>query len=244
MVSVRAENVVLGSHEVPPLPPGDYVRVSIADRGGGIAKEALPKVFDPYFSTKQRGDQKGMGLGLTICHSIIQKHGGSIALESELGVGTTFHIHLPASRKLLVVEKASPPKALTRHGRILVMDDEDGVRELVGVLLQRMGHDVELAEDGQRAIEVYGRAMNEGHPFDVVLLDLTVRGGLGGQEAIQALLKMDPTANAIVMSGYTTDPVVLHPERYGFKGALAKPFDGQKLREMLLRVLGPGGSNQ
>ena len=101
VVSVRAENVVLGSHENPSLPPGDYVRVSIADQGGGIAKEVLPKIFDPYFSTKQRGDQKGMGLGLTICHTVIQKHGGAIAVESELGVGTTFHLHLPASRKLL-----------------------------------------------------------------------------------------------------------------------------------------------
>jgi two-component system, cell cycle sensor histidine kinase and response regulator CckA len=101
VVSIRAENVVLEALEIAPLPPGDYVRVSIADQGGGIAKKALPKIFDPYFSTKQRGDQKGMGLGLTICHSIIQKHGGSIAVESELGVGTTFHIHLPASRKLL-----------------------------------------------------------------------------------------------------------------------------------------------
>jgi DNA-binding NtrC family response regulator len=120
------------------------------------------------------------------------------------------------------------------------MDDEDGVRELVGVLLKRMGHDVELVEDGERAIEVYGRAKNEGRPFDVVLLDLTVRGGLGGQEAIQALLKMDPAVNAIVMSGYATDPVVLHTEHYGFKGVLAKPFDGDKLREMLLGVLGTG----
>ena len=96
VVSVRAENVVLGPQENPSLPPGDYVRVSIADQGGGIAKEVLPKIFDPYFSTKQRGNQKGMGLGLTICHTVIQKHGGAIAVESEPGVGTTFHLHLPA----------------------------------------------------------------------------------------------------------------------------------------------------
>ena len=109
VISVRAENVVLGPQENPSLPPGDYVRVSIADRGGGIAKEVLPKIFDPYFSTKQRGTQKGMGLGLSICHTVIQKHGGAIAVESEPGVGTTFRLHLPASRKLLQEEKASVP---------------------------------------------------------------------------------------------------------------------------------------
>jgi two-component system, cell cycle sensor histidine kinase and response regulator CckA len=98
-ISVRAENVVLGPQESPVLPPGDYVRVSIADRGSGISKELLPKIFDPYFSTKERGSQKGMGLGLTICHSIIQRHGGAIAVESKLGVGTTFCIHLPARRR-------------------------------------------------------------------------------------------------------------------------------------------------
>ena len=185
----------------------------------------LPKIFDPYFSTKQRGDQKGMGLGLTICHTVIQKHGGAIAVESEVGVGTTFHIHLPASRKLLGEEKASVPASLPRHGRILVMDDEEGVRKLVGRSLQRMGHEVELVEDGQRAVEVYGSAKGQGRPFDAVILDLTVRGGVGGQEAIQALLKIDPAVKAIVMSGYANDPVVLEPERHGFKGVLAKPFD-------------------
>ena len=130
VVSVRAENVVLGSHENPSLPPGDYVRVSIADQGGGIAKEVLPKIFDPYFSTKQRGDQKGMGLGLTICHAVIQKHGGAIAVESEVGVGTTFHLYLPASRKLPAEgESIRCRRGLPRHGRILVMDDEEGVRK-------------------------------------------------------------------------------------------------------------------
>jgi PAS domain S-box-containing protein len=238
VVSVRAENVVLGSHENPSLPPGDYVRVSIADRGGGIAKEVLPKIFDPYFSTKQRGDQKGMGLGLTICHTVIQKHGGAIAVESEVGVGTTFHIHLPAFRKRLGEEKASVPEVLPRQGRILVMDDEEGVREVVGVLLQRMGHEVEMVEDGQRAVEVYGSAKGQGRPFDAVILDLTVRAGVGGQEAILALLKIDPAVKAIVMSGYANDPVVLEPERCEFKGALVKPFAIGELQEMVSRVMG------
>jgi two-component system, cell cycle sensor histidine kinase and response regulator CckA len=240
VISVRAENVVLEPHEHPSLPPGDYVRLSIADQGGGIAKEALTKIFDPYFSSKQRGDQKGMGLGLTICHSVIQKHGGAIAVESKVGVGTTFHIHLPASRKVLGEAKAPAPEALPRHGRVLVMDDEEGVRKVLGLTLWAMGHAVELAEDGQKALEVYKKAQSLGRHFDVVILDLTIRGGIGGEETIQALLQMDPTVKAIVMSGYASDPVVLDPERYGFKCVLTKPFNSQQLQKALARVMGPG----
>ena len=244
VVSVRAENVVLGSTEKPALPPGEYLRVSITDQGGGIAKEVLPKIFDPYFSTKQRGDQKGMGLGLTICHAIIQKHGGTIAVESAVGVGTTFHLYLPASRKLIAQETAPMPKVLPRPGRILVMDDEEGVRNVMGVSLQQMGHEVELVADGQKAVETYGSAKGQGRPFDAVILDLTVRAGVGGHEAIQALLKIDPAVKAIVMSGYANDPVVLEPERHGFKAALEKPFDVGKLQEMVSWVVRSGSSGQ
>jgi PAS domain S-box-containing protein len=238
VVSVRAENVVLSAQEQPSLPAGEYVRVSIADQGAGIAREVLPKIFDPYFSTKQRGDQKGMGLGLTICHAVIQKHGGAIAVKSEAGVGTTFDIYLPAARKLGGGEKSPAPAAVPRQGRVLVMDDEEGVRKVLGLTLWGMGHAVELAEDGQMAIEVYKKAESLGRPFDVVLLDLTVREGMGGQEAIQELLKMDPDVKAIAMSGYLDSPVILEPERHGFKGAMPKPFDVDTLQEILARVMG------
>ncbi len=244
VVSIRAENLVRGSPEKPSLPPGDYVRVSITDRGGGIAQEVLPKIFDPYFSTKRRGNLKGMGLGLTICHAIIQKHDGAITVESQVGVGTTFHLYLPASQKLVGKEKAVVSKVLPRHGRILVMDDEEWVRAVVGETLQEMGYEVELAADGQKAIEVYAQAKDRGRPFDAVLLDLTVRAGLGGQEAIQALLQMDPAAKAIVMSGYSDDPVVLEHERHGFKAALEKPFDIGRLKEVVSLVMGSVSSNQ
>jgi PAS domain S-box-containing protein len=244
VISVRAENAVLGPQENPPLPPGDYVRVSITDRGGGIPKEVLPKIFDPYFSTKQRASQKGMGLGLAICHQVIQKHGGAIAVTSEPGVGTTFCLHLPASRKLLPKEKTSVPTSHPRHGRILVMDDEEVVRNLVRRLLQQMGHEVELVEDGHRAVEAYGSAKGQGRSFDAVILASRVRAGVGGQEAIRELLKIDPDVKAIVMSGYANDPVVLEPERYGFKGVLAKPFDRDSLRKILALVLGPASSGQ
>ena len=244
LISVRAENVVLGPQEDPPLPPGDYVRMSFTDQGGGISKEVLPKIFDPYFSTKQRGTQKGMGLGLTICHTIIQKHGGAITVESEPRVGTTFRLYLPASRKLVQKEMESVPAGALRHGRILVMDDEEVVRKLIRRLLQQMGHEVELVEDGHRAVEAYGSAKGQGRPFDAVILALAVRGGVGGMAAILALLKVDPAVKAIVMSGYTNDPAVLEPERYGFKGVLTKPFDRHSLRKVLARVLEPAISNQ
>ena len=238
-ISVRAENVVLGPHEHPSLPPGDYVRVSITDRGGGISKDVLPRIFDPYFSTKLRGAQKGMGLGLAICHAVIQSHGGAITVQSEPGGGTTFHLLLPASRKPLQPEKASVPAGVLRHERILVMDDEEVVRKLVRRLLQQMGYEVELVEDGQRAVGAYESAKGQGRPFDAVILDLTVRAGVGGKETIRELLKIDRAVKAIVMSGYANDPVVLEPERYGFKGVLTKPFDRQSLWKVLARVLGP-----
>jgi len=239
VVSVRAENRVLASPGQATLPPGDYVRVSIADQGGGIAEDVLPKIFDPYFSTKQRGDQKGMGLGLTICHAIIQKHGGEISVASTTGAGTTFHIHLPASRKAVGKKPASLPEALPRPARILVMDDEEAVRQVIGMALTRMGYEVELVEDGQLAVEVYQGAKGQKRRFDAVLLDLTVRGGVGGQEAIQALLKIDRAVKAIVMSGYANDPVLMDPARYGFKAAVTKPFDRGELRAVLARVLEP-----
>jgi CheY-like chemotaxis protein len=185
-----------------------------------------------------------MGLGLTICHAVIQRHGGAIAVESAVGVGTTFHSYLPAARNLSGGEKASVPAGVPRHGRVLVMDDEEAVRRVVGLTLWGMGHAVELAEDGQMAVEVYKKAKSLGRHFDVVILDLAVRGGMGGQETIQALLKIDPTLKAIAMSGYMHDPVILEPERHGFKGTLTKPFDVGKLQEILSRVLGSSPGSQ
>lgn len=237
VMRVRAENMVLSASEHPPLAAGAYVKISIADQGIGIAKDVVPKIFDPYFSTKQRGDRKGMGLGLTICHSIVQKHDGAITVESAVGVGTTFDIYLPAIQKLSDEEKTPPPSGVPQHGRVLVMDDEEGVREIVGLTLLGMGHTVELARDGQMAIEVYKTAKLQGRGFDVVILDLTIREGMGGRETLQELLKIDPRVKAIAMSGYALDPVIFEPERHGFKGVLTKPFDNGILRENLARMM-------
>ncbi len=240
VISVRAENVVLEATENSSLPPGDYVRVTVADHGGGMAKELLAKVFDPYFSTKQRGSGKGMGLGLTICHAIVRKHGGAISVTSEVGGGTTFRVDLPACHGAPPEQRALLAPLMTLRGRILVMDDEEALRKLLGTTLRRMGFDVEAVADGQRAIEVYRNAKGERCPFDLVMLDLTVRGGLGGREALQALREFDPAVKAIVMSGYTHEAEMRQPDDHGFAGFLAKPFDTDKLRDIITRFLGNG----
>ena len=237
LVSVKAENVELREASDLSLPAGNYVKVSITDQGGGIPGEILPMIFDPYFSTKQRGDQKGMGLGLTICHSVIQKHGGSITADSKTSKGTTIQIYLPALRKGKEEEPVVPAVS-TGSGRILVMDDVEMIRNLVGEILPRLGYEVELVEDGEKALESYRKAKAHGQSFDAVVLDLTVRGGMGGKETIQELVKIDPLVKAIVLSGYHNDPVVQNYEQYGFMGALSKPFLINDLSEILSRIIG------
>lgn len=237
VVLVRSENVCLDGGDQSSLPPGEYVQVSITDHGSGIAKDVLPKIFDPYFSTKMRGSQKGMGLGLTICHTIVQKHGGALTVESTPGEGSTFHIYLPAVRHLLVPAPAAPPPARLRSHHILLMDDDPALRNIMSQMLERMGHEVASAAEGQSAVKMYQQARKAKQPFNLVILDLMVAGGMGGQAAMQALLQIDPKVNAIVMSGYATEPVMLEPGRHGFAEALAKPFDYEKLRETLVRVL-------
>ncbi len=237
MISIGAENWEVGPSSGLPLPEGDYARVTISDRGGGIPEEVLPKIFDPYFSTRQRGDQKGMGLGLTICHSVVRKHGGAITVDSKTGEGTTFHIYLPAFQQGTPAgQTMEGPLALTR--RILVMDDEEMVRHLLGEILDQLGFEAELAEDGEKALASFQQAKDSGRPFDAAILDLIVAGGMGGKETVQELLKIDPSARAVVSSGYSNDPVMMEYERYGFKGAMAKPYRISELRDTLSKVIG------
>ena len=240
VITVHVANVELKSGAEPPLPPGDYLQVSITDQGSGMTKDLQSKIFDPYFSTKQRGEQKGMGLGLTICHTVIKRHGGAIAVESRVGAGTTFTFFLPVSRELIPDAEAPVVKVTPRLGRILVMDDEPGMRAVVGAALQGQGHEVVLVGDGARAVEVYERSKALGRPFDVVILDLTVKAGIGGLETIPKLREIDPGVKTIVMSGYASDPVLVDHKDHGFKGALAKPFDVAELRKVLAHVMGAG----
>jgi len=219
-----------------PLNEGRYVKFSIEDRGRGIPREDLPHIFDPYFTTKEAGT----GLGLATTFSIIAKHGGHITVESEAGKGAVFHIYLPASEKETTRTVADPKdrELAAGIGRILLMDDEDAIRTLANELLASLGYEVETAEQGAQAIDIFKSARALGKPFDVVIMDLTVPGGMGGREAVSELLRMDPDVKAIVSSGYSNDPIMADYRRYGFSGVVTKPYGAEELIEELHRVLG------
>jgi CheY-like chemotaxis protein len=236
IVAIRCENVTLDESTGLPVRPGDYVKVSVRDNGVGIPRDHLTKIFDPYFTTKQ----KGSGLGLATSYSIIKKHGGHILAESEQGVGTVFSLYLPAARDAKMPEKADETKLLTGTGKILLMDDEEDVRHTTGDVLKRLGYNVDFAEDGARAIELYTQAIAAGQPFDAVIMDLTVPGGMGGKEALAKLLHIDPKAKAIVSSGYSNDPIMADYLTYGFCGVVTKPYRIKDLGETLHGVLRNG----
>jgi PAS domain S-box-containing protein len=220
-VTITCRNVTIPEKSVLPLTRGDYVQVSIEDRGTGIAKEHLPKIFDPYFTTKA----KGSGLGLATSYAIIKNHDGYITAESEPGVGTTFHFYLPASDSSgLATSVRSEESLRTGEGRVLVMDDEEIVREVAADMLRRLGYGVEVARDGADAIMLYKKARDSGKAFDAVLMDLTIPGGMGGKEAIKKLLEIDPAIKAIVSSGYSDNQVMADYKNYGFAGMIPKPY--------------------
>jgi PAS domain S-box-containing protein len=231
-IEVRMENSAAVDH-MPPLAPGRYVRITIEDRGGGIAPEHLPKIFDPYFTTKPAGT----GLGLATAYSIISNHGGGIAVDSQPGRGTVFSIYLPASDKEASRSRTRDRALRTGGGRILVMDDEPMVREVVGMMLRHIGYDVDLAAEGAAAVSQYQSARRSGRPFDAVIMDLTVAGGMGGKEAVRNILEVDPRAKVIVSSGYSNDPILSKFGDYGFKGMVAKPYEIEELARIVRNVL-------
>lgn len=235
VIHISCENVSRGHKELSKFDDTDYVKISIKDQGSGIPPEYLKKIFDPYFTTKKKGN----GLGLAITHSIIKKHGGHIDLDSTPGVGSTFHIYLPASASGPVIEKEvddSTP-VFTGRGRVLVMDDEEIIREVAGELLSCMGCEVATANDGVDALEKYKRAYDAGEPFDAVIMDLTVPGGMGGKEAVKSLLEIDPGAKAIVSSGYSNDPIMASFREYGFCEVILKPYTMKSFSSVLHKTL-------
>jgi PAS domain S-box-containing protein len=232
-IKVWAENLTLETESGLPLSAGKYIKISVRDQGIGISAEHLPRIFDPYFTTKH----KGSGLGLASAYAIVNKHHGHIAVESKPGVGTTFTIYLPASERQATPQPAEDGGLLVGTGKILVMDDEEMVREVLGRLLPRLGYEAEFARDGGEAIAMFVQAHGSGQAFAAVILDLTVPGAMGGKETMARLLEIDPQVKAIVSSGYSDDPIMADFLKYGFRGVLAKPYQVSELSKILHDVI-------
>ncbi|MCX5864103.1 MAG: ATP-binding protein [Deltaproteobacteria bacterium] len=209
---LREESKFIGPRE------GKYVKISIRDNGSGIPASVVDKIFDPYFSTRKEGS----GLGLAITHAIIAKHGGQIYVTSELGVGTTFTIYLPASSKSETsAQEQVALSPVQRKTNILIMDDDEMLRDVAKAMLTSLGHEVMLAADGNEAIEVYKKS---GNTIDLIIMDLTIPGGMGGKDAVGEILKLNPAAKVVVSSGYSNDPIMARFGEYGFCAALVKPY--------------------
>lgn len=238
LLKISADNGFI--HDSPdgiPLPPGRYVHVTVADSGTGISAEHLSRIFDPYFTTKQQGS----GLGLATVYSIIKKHQGHIEVESQLGRGTTFHLWLPVATQPVAEKVAEIVSGARLHARVLFMDDEKPIREMTRLFMARLNLECELAVDGAEAVRKFREAREAKRPFDVVLMDLTVPGGMGGREALDQLRKIDPLVRAIVSSGYSQDPVMANYRAHGFLGILPKPYDLGQLRQVLADILSNPG---
>ena len=246
--------VVLSNAEVrpgfhPKLKPGRYVRLVIIDSGRGIAPEILPRIFDPYFTTKQSGG----GLGLATVYSIITKHQGHIEAQSRLGQGASFTLWLPAAEGVAsptqielplavpvaagLADTVEPAAAAVVPLRVLLMDDEESIRKLGTILLQRMGLEATAVADGASAVQEFEAAHRGNRPFSLLILDLTIMGGMGGKEAIALIRKIDPAVPAIVSSGYSRDPVMAQYQAYGFQAVIPKPYDIKRFKETVQALL-------
>jgi two-component system, cell cycle sensor histidine kinase and response regulator CckA len=236
ILTVTAQNAVLDTNNALSLPPGPYIRLTFADQGCGISDDDLKRIFDPYFTTKTAG----IGLGLSSVHSIVSRHGGHIGVSSAVGKGTTFTIHLPSIGKVSTNHKARPAeKAIRGHkgGSILVMDDEDMIREIAASMLAHLGYEVTTCIDGEEAVKLYKTSVESGAPFLMAIMDLTIPGGLGGKQAAEQILSLFPKACLVVSSGYSNDPIMSNYREYGFSGAIAKPYSIKNFKEVLDTLL-------
>jgi PAS domain S-box-containing protein len=232
-IHILAENVRISEKSQVPLKSGKYVKISIEDQGIGIPPEHLDKVFDPFFTTKRRGT----GLGLSTVYSIIKNHDGHITLESTQNGGSTFIIYLPASRRKGPQTKDKTLKISFGRGKVLLMDDEEMILEVSSAMLKRLGYNVTVAQDGAEAIGRFRHAFETGEPFDAVILDLTVPGGLGAKETIRDLQQINPQAKVIVSSGFSDDPLKTEFSYYGFSGFMPKPYNLTQLSAVIHKIL-------
>jgi PAS domain S-box-containing protein len=233
-IRIHLENLRVEEDEILHLLPGRYLRVTLRDSGSGIPEAILPRIFEPYFTTKEAGH----GLGLASCYNIMKAHGGNIMAESEPGLGAIFLVYVPATDKALDLKPAviltPPPQG---RGRVLVMEDDPVLQEIASEMLERMGFTAHTCPDGQSAIKAYARAFETGSPFQAVIMDLTIPGGMGGREAATHILAIDPNARLIVSSGYSVDPVMARPGEFGFMGTLPKPYSLGDLARVLDSVV-------
>ena len=234
-IRIAARNIDIQADSIIPLRPRRYVKVEITDNGGGVDARSLAKIFDPYFTTKAAAS----GLGLSISYSIIKKHEGLLCLENTSPRGSTFAFYLPATDALPAIPE--PPAAngvfnFNNHQRVLVMDDEAAIRDITSELLATLGYDVTTVPDGMAAVKTYEQAMRRGESFQAVILDATIRGGMGGVATIERLRDLDPHVTAIICSGYSDEAALAQFLAYGFQAALAKPFTRHELANVLQRA--------
>ena len=234
-IIISCQNFSNDHSQVISLPQGEYVKISIKDNGVGIPNDHLEKIFDPYFSTKQ----KGSGLGLSLSYSIVTKHGGQIFAESKQGESSIFTFYLPAVQLKEQIEQKPIESAKAKaQCSILVMDDEESLREVAKNLLTHLGHNVICVADGEQAIKKYKQAKNTETPIDLIIMDLTIPGGMGGKEAVKEILAINPKAKVLVSSGYSNDPIMANYKKYGFSGAMVKPYQLEELKKIVDQVIG------
>ena len=235
VIEVCCINITDPNEEVEELLTQKYIKITISDSGCGIPAKLVKKIFDPYFSTKQEGS----GLGLAICQSIINKHDGFISVLSEIDKGTTFTIYLPAFTEVMVDTsiKQTRTSNIDYHATIMVMDDDPMIRNLTEEMLTAHGHQVLLVENGDEAIKLYNDYYKSKRTIDIIIMDLTIPGGMGGKEAVQGILKLNPQAKVIASSGYANDPIMAHYQDYGFIASMPKPYQTTELIQLITKHL-------
>ena len=234
-IELTARNIALAERQHPALAKGNYVRISVRDSGIGMSKELLPRIFDPFFTTKA----KGHGLGLATCYSIINRHGGCIDVESEQGRGSTFHVYLPAAGESVPDIIIAPAAKHKGSGTIIIMDDEEVMRDAVSNMLETLGYSVVCKNEGRETLDFFIQEVNAKRGIAALILDLTIQGGMGGKDVVNEIRKLNSEIPVFVASGYADDPIMKNPANYGFTASICKPFMKIELEEMLEKHLTP-----